>query len=66
MARQIAMYLSKRLTPSSLKTIGLHFGGRDHSTVIHAYNSIEKSVAENLKLKETVDTLKNKIELSAA
>ncbi len=66
MARQIAMYLSKRLTPSSLKTIGLHFGGRDHSTVIHAYNSIEKSVAENMKLKETVDTLKNKIELSAA
>ena len=66
MARQIAMYLSKRLTQSSLKTIGLHFGGRDHSTVIHAYNSIEKSVAENIKLKETVDTLKNKIELSAA
>ncbi len=66
MARQIAMYLSKRLTPSSLKTIGLHFGGRDHSTVIHAYNSIEKSVSEDIKFKETVDTLRNKIELSAA
>ncbi|HSR18749.1 MAG TPA: chromosomal replication initiator protein DnaA, partial [Ignavibacteriaceae bacterium] len=36
LARQLAMYLSKELTKSSLKTIGLHFGGRDHSTVIHA------------------------------
>ena len=40
-ARQIAMYLAKELTNSSLKTIGLHFGGRDHSTVIHAYQSVE-------------------------
>jgi chromosomal replication initiator protein len=66
LARQIAMYLSKRLTQSSLKTIGLHFGGRDHSTVIHAYNSIEKSVIENEKFKETVESLRNKIEVSAA
>ncbi len=35
------MFLSKELTLSSLKTIGLHFGGRDHSTVIHACNAIE-------------------------
>ncbi|MCE7856136.1 MAG: chromosomal replication initiator protein DnaA [Ignavibacteria bacterium CHB3] len=41
LARQIAMYLVKELTLSSLKTIGLHFGGRDHSTVIHACNTIE-------------------------
>ncbi|MBL1214216.1 MAG: chromosomal replication initiator protein DnaA [Ignavibacteriae bacterium] len=66
LARQIAMYLSKRLTQASLKTIGLHFGGRDHSTVIHAYNSIEKSLSEDIKFKETVDTLRSKIELSAA
>ncbi|MCG8603796.1 chromosomal replication initiator protein DnaA, partial [bacterium] len=39
--RQIAMYLIKELTNHSLKTIGLHFGGRDHSTVIHAIQSVE-------------------------
>jgi chromosomal replication initiator protein len=40
-ARQVAMYLCRKMTPSSLETIGLHFGGRDHSTVIHACQSIE-------------------------
>ncbi|MCP6726167.1 chromosomal replication initiator protein DnaA, partial [Klebsiella pneumoniae] len=35
-ARQVAMFLAKDLTNCSLKTIGLNFGGRDHSTVIHA------------------------------
>ena len=66
MARQVAMYLSKRLTRSSLKTIGLHFGGRDHSTVIHAYNSVEEMIEKDLKMRETVDDIKSKIELSAA
>lgn len=66
LARQVAMYLSKQLTKSSLKTIGLHFGGRDHSTVIHAQSSIEQQVNDDIKLKEVVDSLKNKIEMSAA
>jgi chromosomal replication initiator protein len=66
MARQIAMYLSKKLTKSSLKTIGLHFGGRDHSTVIHAFNTIEEMVDEDSTLRETVEAIKNKIELSVA
>ena len=48
-ARQLAMYLSKELTKSSLKTIGLHFGGRDHSTVIHSCYSIEE-----MKTKDTI------------
>ncbi|MBD3391019.1 MAG: chromosomal replication initiator protein DnaA [Chitinivibrionales bacterium] len=39
--RQIAMFIAKTLTNNSLKTIGLHFGGRDHSTVIHAVQQIE-------------------------
>jgi chromosomal replication initiator protein len=65
-ARMIAMYLSKVLTKSSLKTIGLHFGGRDHSTVIHAFNSVEMMLSEDMNFKETVDTIKNKIEMSAA
>ncbi len=64
-ARMVAMYLSKIMTKSSLKTIGLHFGGRDHSTVIHAINSIEEDVLNDLKLKDSIDTIKSKIELGA-
>ncbi|MEA3044556.1 MAG: chromosomal replication initiator protein [Sphingomonadales bacterium] len=40
--RQIAMYLAKRLTTRSLPTIGKHFGGRDHTTVMHAVRAVEK------------------------
>lgn len=62
-ARQIAMYLSKELTNSSLKTIGLHFGGRDHSTVIHAYQTVEDSMKEDQKMKAMVLLLKSKLEI---
>ena len=65
-ARQVAMYLSKILTKSSLKTIGLHFGGRDHSTVLHAHKTIENGVAADPKIKETVDSIKNKIEMGVS
>lgn len=65
-ARQIAMYLSKTLTKSSLKTIGLHFGGRDHSTVIHSHTSIEQLIHSDIKMKEMIDSLRNKIEMSAS
>lgn len=44
MARQVAMYLCRKMTASSLGTIGLHFGGRDHSTVIHACQSVESKL----------------------
>lgn len=64
MARQVAMYLSKKMTKNSLKTIGLHFGGRDHSTVIHAHNNIDKLMGEDMDVKENVDSIKNKIEMS--
>ena len=63
-ARQIAMYLTKELTNSSLKTIGLHFGGRDHSTVIHAYQTVEDSMATDPKQKNLVQQLRSKLELS--
>ena len=62
-ARQIAMYLAKELTNSSLKTIGLHFGGRDHSTVIHAYQSVEDQMKLDQKFQSTVHQIKRKIEL---
>jgi chromosomal replication initiator protein len=63
-ARQIAMFLTKEMTKNSLKTIGLHFGGRDHSTVIHAIQSIEKQIENDEKTKEIVDDLKKKIEMA--
>jgi len=63
LARQVAMYLSKILTKSSLKTIGLQFGGRDHSTVIHACNNIEKLASKDVSLNKIVSGLKNKLEL---
>ncbi len=66
LARQVAMFLSKKLTKSSLKTIGLHFGGRDHSTVIHAYNNIEQMLSDDESTKGIVDTLRNKIELGVS
>lgn len=63
-ARQISMYLAKELTNSSLKTIGLHFGGRDHSTVIHAYQTVEDSMNVDSKQRALVLQLRSKIELS--
>ncbi len=66
LARQIAMYLSKELTKSSLKTIGLHFGGRDHSTVIHSCSSIEDMKTKDTILNEIIENLKNQIEISSS
>jgi chromosomal replication initiator protein len=66
LARQIAMYLSKELTKSSLKSIGLQFGGRDHSTVIHAYNSVEESMVKDPSILSLVKTLKNQIDLASS
>lgn len=63
MARQIAMYLSKEMTKSSLKTIGLHFGGRDHSTVIHACSTIEDYMSKDPSLKDIVNNVRAQIEL---
>lgn len=62
-ARQVAMYLAKELTNSSLKTIGLHFGGRDHSTVIHAYQCVEDQMKIDSKYKANVDQIKRRLEL---
>ena len=45
--RQIAMYLSRKMTDASLPKIGLSFGGRDHTTVIHAYEKVEKMRKED-------------------
>jgi len=62
-ARQVAMYLAKELTNSSLKTIGLHFGGRDHSTVIHAYQSVEDQMHVDSKYQSNVQQIRRKLNL---
>jgi chromosomal replication initiator protein len=63
LARQISMYLSKQMTNHSLKTIGLHFGGRDHSTVVHAIQTIENFRKNDKKIKEDLITLERKLEI---
>jgi chromosomal replication initiator protein len=59
-ARQIAMYFAKRYTNLSLKSIGYHFGGRDHSTVIHAITTIEDLYGLEKRTRNHVNELQNK------
>jgi len=59
--RQIGMYLSRQLTDETFPRIGLEFGGRDHSTVIHACDKIEKDLTTNPTLVNTIKEIKNKI-----
>ncbi|MCB0834379.1 MAG: chromosomal replication initiator protein DnaA [Bacteroidetes bacterium] len=63
-ARQISMYLTKEILGASLKTIGLHFGGRDHSTVIYACKLVEEMISSSSKTKDDIETMKRKIELA--
>ena len=62
-ARQVAMYFSKEITNHSLKTIGLHFGGRDHSTVIHAVNSVQDQVDTDPNFREMVGNVQKRLEM---
>jgi chromosomal replication initiator protein len=59
--RQVAMYLSKLLTDSSLSDIGKNFGGRDHSTVIHACKMIEERRRKDGEFNKVIDYLIRKI-----
>jgi chromosomal replication initiator protein len=60
--RQVAMYLSKQLTPKSLPDIGRRFGGRDHTTVIHAVRQIEKLRAADAELDADIRLLTRQLE----
>jgi chromosomal replication initiator protein len=58
--RQVAMYLAKENTPLSLKSIGYHFGGRDHSTVIHAIQTISDAMQDDKQVQsEVIDLQRN-------
>ncbi|MFD1019406.1 chromosomal replication initiator protein DnaA [Thalassobacillus hwangdonensis] len=59
--RQIAMYLSRELTDFSLPKIGEEFGGRDHTTVIHAHEKISKLIASDAQLSREIDELQEKL-----
>jgi chromosomal replication initiator protein len=55
--RQVGMYLARALTPLSLEQIGAHFGGRDHSTVLHACRKVEQALARDTALSGAVRQL---------
>ncbi len=57
LARQVAMYLTRKHTSSSLKGIGDAFGGRDHSTVIHACDLIEKKIENDFEFREKINNI---------
>lgn len=59
--RQVAMFLAKRMTPSSLLEIGLQFGGKHHSTVMHSIERIEEQCATDSDLNELVNQLSQTI-----
>ncbi|NEW98961.1 chromosomal replication initiator protein DnaA [Rhodopseudomonas sp. BR0G17] len=60
--RQVAMYLAKTLTLRSLPEIGRRFGGRDHTTVLHAVRKIEGLVSKDTTLSDEVESLKRQLQ----
>ncbi|MEN8247419.1 MAG: chromosomal replication initiator protein DnaA [Bacteroidota bacterium] len=65
-ARQIAMYFSKEYTNHSLKSIGYHFGGRDHSTVIHAVQAVNDMMDVDAHFRGTLEDLREKLKMKTA
>ena len=64
-ARQISMFLAKQFTKNSLKTIGDHFGGRDHTTVIHSCQTVKDLMDTDGVFRENVLELQQKVQLAA-
>ena len=60
-ARQIAMYLSRTILNESFERIGLEFGGKDHSTVMHSCDKIKEEIEEKSDLKNTIEKIKESI-----
>ena len=59
--RQIAMYISRQLTSCSYPEIGERFGGKDHSTIIHAIRKIEKIIEDDFQLRNTIENIKKEM-----
>jgi len=62
-ARQVAMYFSKDFTNNSLKSIGFHFGGRDHSTVIHAVQSVNDMIDTDSIFRKSIKEINRRISI---
>src|SRR5262245_47832910 len=62
--RQVAMYLARQLTSDSYADIGRGFGGKDHTTVLHAVNKIDALLQQDVKLRRTLDHIINTIRLA--
>jgi chromosomal replication initiator protein len=59
--RQVAMFLARQLTHSSLPEIGLAFGGKDHTTVMHSCKKIDQEMVNNKEIKSVIDKLSNEL-----
>jgi len=59
----VAMYLARQLTHASLAEVGRAFGGKDHTTVLHAVDKIQSLVQEDPKLKKTIEGLIQGVQL---
>jgi len=59
--RQIAMYLCRKLTDESFPKLGIEFGGKDHSTVIHSCDKVEREIKTNKELADTIEKLEKEI-----
>ena len=60
--RQVAMYLAKQLTSKSLPEIGRKFGGKDHTTVMHAVRRIEELCGKDQEMREDVELLQRMLQ----
>lgn len=60
-ARHVAMYLSRELTDRSFPEIGRLFGGKDHSTIVHAYNKVKADLQKSEPLRDDLDVLRLRI-----
>ena len=63
MPRQVDMYLARQLTSDSFADIGRSFGGKDHTTVLHAVQKIEALLQEDPKFRKTLDHIINTIRI---
>jgi chromosomal replication initiator protein len=60
--RHVAMYFAKQFSDKPLTSIGRFFGGRDHSTVLHAISSIEQQIEYDREVRQTVDAIRRKLQ----
>lgn len=64
--RHVAMYFAKELSGKPLTSIGRYFGGRDHSTVLHAISSIEQQIEYDREVRQTVDAIRRKLQTTSS